>query len=139
MVSERQDVLTPRAQWGHVNHVESQPVQQIRSEPPGCRQTRQIFIGRSNDPHVGVQRIRAADPLKLPVLDHSEDLLLHAQRHRAQLVQNQSAAVGLLKSANVGAHCAGEGSCLVAEQFRLQETLGQSRTVHFDQRCFPAR
>ncbi len=62
-----------------------------------------------------------------------------AWRQRRELVEEQGAAVGLLEAAGAGLGRAGEGAGLVAEQFRLDQGLGQGGAVHRHQRPVPAR
>ena len=55
---------------------------------------------------------------------------LHAQRHVADLVEKERAAIGLLDEAAVGACRAREGASHVAEQLGLDQTLGNGGAVH---------
>src|SRR5690606_24559700 len=86
----------------------------------------------------GPDGLRAADALQLAVLDHAQDLLLHAQRNRAELVEHERAAVRLLESPNVSARRAGKRASLMAEELGLEQTLGQRGAVHLDERLLPA-
>jgi hypothetical protein len=72
-------------------------------------------------------------------LSGREQALLRGHRQGAQFVEEQGAAIGFLEPAGARASRAGEGAGLVAEQFRLDECLGQGGAVHDDQRPVPAR
>ena len=77
--------------------------------------------------------------MKLAVLDHAQDLFLHPQRDRAELVEHERAAVRLFEAADVGADRARERAGLVAEELRLEQRLGQRGAVDLDDRLLPAR
>jgi hypothetical protein len=98
-----------------------------------------VLIRRTDDAHVGANRVGAADALKLAVLDHAQNLLLHARRYRAELVEDQRAAVGLLEAADVRARRPCEGPGLMTEQFRFEQRLREGGAVDLDQRLLPAR
>ena len=58
------------------------------------------------------------------------------ERHLADLVEKQRAAVGLLEQAALLRLGVGEGAALVAEQLALQQVLRNRRAVHLDERPF---
>ena len=84
-----------------------------------------------------MQRLLAADALELAVFDNAQQLLLHQPRGIGQFVQEQGAAVGALEPALVGARCAGERPGFVAEQFALEQRIGDGRAVHLQIVPFP--
>ena len=98
-----------------------------------------MLVGRADDAHVGADRVGAADALELAVLDDAQDLLLHARRDRAELVEHERAAVGLLEAADVRARRARECAGLMTEQLRLEQRLRERRAVDLDERLLPAR
>ena len=59
----------------------------------------QIAVGRRNQAHVDLDRLVAADAEHFPVLQHAQQLRLQGQRHVADLVEEQRAAVGVLETA----------------------------------------
>ena len=79
-----------------------------------------------------------ANSLDLAVLDHPEDLLLHAQRNRREFVEDQGAAVGAFEMANVRIYRAGKRTCFMPEKFGFQDRLGQRRAIDFYDAGFPA-
>ena len=79
------------------------------------------------DPHVDLERRRAADPLELALLEDAQQLRLDRERQLADLVEEQRAAVGPLEAARPLAVGAGEGAALVAEQLGLEQRLGDAR------------
>lgn len=73
--------------------------------------------------------------LELPLLEHAEELGLGGERHVADLVEQERAAVGLFEQARLAALAgAGEGAVHVAEQDRLDQLGGHGRTVDGDER-----
>ena len=94
----------------------------------------QVAIGRGNDPDIDPDRRRAADPIELALLEDAEQLDLSLERQFADLVEEESAAVGQFEAADSPRDGAGEGSLLVAEQLALDEPDGQGGAVDLDQR-----
>ena len=99
----------------------------------------QIFIGRRNDPHVHLDRLRPTQSLEPLLLQHSEHLGLGRQAHIADFIQKQRAAVRHLKLSAPHHHCAGERALFVAEQFALNERLGDRGAVHLHEWTVGAR
>ena len=116
-----------------------QAIVEIEPELALRHQGRQIAIGRSHHPHVELELSPAADPHHHPILQHPQQLGLHRQRQLADLIQKQCSAIGLLESARLGSHRAGEGAALVAEKLRLEQTLGDGRAIDFDKGLVGAR
>ncbi len=104
------------------------------SGPPRIARSRSVFVAAT---------IRALEPqLLLPaeagegaVLDHAQDLLLEGERHVADLVEEQRAALRLLELARPALVGAGEGAALVAEQLALEQRLRERRAVDGEERA----
>ena len=71
----------------------------------------------------------AAEPLEAALLEHAQQLGLRDQRHVADLVEEQRAVVGQLEASRLAIVRAGERAFLVAEDFRLEQRVGQRRAV----------
>ncbi len=93
----------------------------------------QVAVGGGDDADVGLGRVLGAQPHELALLQHPQQLGLHGEGHLADLVQQQGAAVGQFELALAGLHRAGEGAALVAEEFGLQQRLGDRRAVDADE------
>ncbi len=93
----------------------------------------QVLVGGADDPRVDGDRLPAADPLDHPFLDEAKQLDLERQRDVADLVEEQGAAMGELDLALVGLDRSGEGALLVAEQFGLEQVLGDGGAVDRDE------
>ncbi len=68
-----------------------------------------------------------ADRPHLALLQHAQQLHLQRQRHVADLVEEQRAAVGRLEEALVRLHGAGERAARVAEELGLEQVSRESR------------
>ena len=89
----------------------------------------QVFIGCGNQPDIHSNRSRPSHPLELSLLQHPQQLGL---KHRSQLphfIQEHSSAVSRFQLALLLRYGAGESPFLMAEQFALQQRLGQGGAV----------
>ena len=101
---------------------------------PSADQRLQVAVRGRDQPHVGPDRLVAADPLERLLLQQPQDLGLERQRHVADLVEEERAAVALLELADPPPLGAGEGTLLVAEQLALQQGLGDGGAVDGQER-----
>jgi uncharacterized protein YoaH (UPF0181 family) len=76
----------------------------------------------------------AADAVELAVRQHAQQPRLQVERHVADLVEEQRAAVGLLEAAAARGLRAGEGAALVAEELAFEQVLRDRRGVDGDER-----
>ena len=91
-------------------------------------------MGRGDDAHVAADGAVAADPLETSLLQHPQQLHLHLQRHVADLVQEQRAALGELEAAEPRRQRARECAFFVAEQLALEQVRGDGAAVHRHER-----
>ena len=95
-------------------------------------------MGRRDDAHVGLDRRAPADRRVLALLQHAQQPRLRLERHVADLVEEQRAALGLLEAALRARLGAGEGALLVAEQLALDQFARDRRHVDRHERALPA-
>ena len=76
------------------------------------------------------QGLVRADALKRPLAEKSQQLDLDRRVNFADFVQEQRAALRLLKPPDAPFVSAGERALLVAEQFALQQRRRQRRAMH---------
>ena len=76
-----------------------------------------------------MDRFIAAEALEAPFLEHAQQLGLCHQRHVADFIEEERAAVGKLQAPRLAIVGAGEGAFFVAEDFRLEQAVGQGRAV----------
>jgi hypothetical protein len=77
------------------------PVVQILAERALCHAFLQIAVRRCHDPQVHVDRLRAAKPLDLTLLEHAQQLHLRVERQVANLVEKDRGLVGELEAARL--------------------------------------
>ena len=95
-------------------------------------------MGSGNDAHIDILRLVAANPLEGTLLQHTQQLDLHRQRHIADLVEEQRAAIGQLEAPGAAGNGTGKGTLLMAEQFTFQQLSWNSTTVDRHKRAFAA-
>ncbi len=94
---------------------------------------------RRDDADVYLDRLVAADARDLAVFQHAQQLGLQRQRHVADFVEEQGAAVGIFETALAHLVGAGEGAGLVAEQLVVEQALVQGGAVQGGERLVLAR
>src|SRR5207249_5031382 len=96
-----------------------QAVEQIEAELAGGDELVEIAVRRSDDAHIDIDRAVAAHALDLPLLERSQNLGLHRERHVADLVEKERAAVRGLEPAAPRPDGPGESAPFMAEQLGL--------------------
>jgi hypothetical protein len=111
-----------------------QPVVQVLPERALPHHLPEVAVGGGHDAAVHAHRPAAAHPLHHPLLQHPQQLHLHAGRHVAHLVQKQRPSGGLFELPGPGVEGVGVSPLLVPEQLRLQEGLRHRPTVEDHER-----
>ena len=75
------------------------PVIQVLAELAGLDHRGGVLVGGADDAHVDRDAVASADALDDAVLQEAQQLRLQGQRHVADLVEEDRAAVGLLELA----------------------------------------
>ena len=99
LLDEAGDVLAPLTQAREVDAQHVEPMIQIAAELAQLHLLAQIPIGRGDDADVHPEKVLAADPPELPLLEYPQQLGLRRQRHLADLVEEDGPAVGQLEEA----------------------------------------
>ncbi len=74
------------------------------------------------------------------LLQHAQQPGLQGQRHVADLIEKQDAAIGFTDTPrHTFAPCIGKGPALVAEQLRFDQRFRQGGAVHRNERAMAAR
>src|SRR5260221_4050089 len=89
----------------------------------------QIAVGARQPSHIHRDRLFATQPLHAFLLKHSQQLDLSARRHVANLVQENSSMVRLLKSPNPTKLRPRKSPTLVAEQLAFEQSLRNCRAI----------
>src|SRR5215831_15614946 len=90
---ELRDIGFPFAQWWQINRESTQAVIQIPAEFTVLNHLLEVLVGCSNDANINSRGPRASDGLKLPLLQHAQQLGLKLQRHVSYFVKKESAAI----------------------------------------------
>ena len=138
MVGEHRNVAGARAQRRQRHHLETQPVKQIGAEFVRIDLIGQMFVGRRDDAHVDPHRPRRSDPRHLAIFHRTQQPVLRRHRQRAELVEEQGAAMRLFEPPGPRLGRTGEGARLMPEQFGLDQRFRQRGAVHDDERLIPA-
>src|SRR5690606_24662582 len=110
-------------------------VEQVLAERTLADQRGQVGIGRADDAYLDLALAVAAEALEAAGLEHPQQLHLPGQRQRADLVQEQGAAVGRLELAFARALRAGVGTGLGPEQLGLDQVGRDRAAVERDERA----
>ena len=97
-------------------HVEA--VIEILAQLAGGDRLAQPHIGRGDDADIDLDRLPAADPQDLALLQKAQQQALQIDRHIADLVEKQRAAMGVLDVAVLAPDGAGERAFFVPEELR---------------------
>ena len=128
---QRQNVLPPLPQGIHRQGQHVDAVIQILPKQLVLHHLLQIPIGGIDEADIHMLQPRGANGAVGVALQHVQELGLHGQRHLADLVQKQGAALGCGQQPLLApAHLAGEGALGVAEKLRLQQVFRYGAAVH---------
>ncbi len=136
---ELPDVLAALAQRWCLDPHDVQAVVQILAEAARGDGLREILVRRGDHPDVDADRRLAADAEEFAFREHAQQPRLKSERHVADLVQEQRAAVRLLEPADPPLGRARERAFLVTEELRLEQLRGDRRRVQRDERRVRAR
>ncbi len=129
MVGERRDVAGPLAQRRYSQRHHIQAEVQVLTERATLDFGRQIAVGGREDPHIHPHGRGTTEPVDLALLECAQQLGLQPDVHLADFVEQQRTAIGCLKFPHPSRDGARERTFLVAEQFRLQQIVGNRRTI----------
>ncbi len=136
---QQRHILAPLAQRRQGDAHDIQAMQQVGAEFAALHLGVEILVRGGDDAHVGPDQFASADAVELALGQHAQQPRLQQQRHVADLVQEERAAIGLFEASCVTTRRAGEGAGFVAEQFRLQQFRGNRRGIERDEWCLRAR
>ena len=139
-LDQGRNVAAPRTQRRHAQRQHMQAVEQVFAELATLHHGHQIARGGGHQAHIERHQLVRAQGLDLALLQGAQQLGLHAQRHVADFVQEQGAAVGQLELAIAPlAVGAGVGPGGHAKEFGLQQGVGHGGNVHAHERPAGAR
>jgi hypothetical protein len=89
----------------------------------------QITVGGGDDPDIDLDRLIASHAVDLAIFQYPQQFLLKWQRHVAELIQKESAAIGVLELALALAVGPGVSPRFVAEEFIFEQVFVEGGTV----------
>src|SRR5262249_41646175 len=98
MGNQQRQVIEALSKRGQAESHALQPVEEVLPKLALCDHLLEVLVGRSDDAHIDADRLDAADPLDLALLEGPQDLHLHAGRHVADLVEEERAFLGELET-----------------------------------------
>jgi len=81
----------------------------------------ETLVGRSENPHIDLDRFGPAHPLDFAGLKHAENFGLRGERHVANLIEEDGATVAKLEFSETLAGRAGERAFFVTEEFAFDQ------------------
>ena len=98
----------------------------------------QVFVGGGHDAHVQLDGGLSTQAGELTLLQHAQQLALQVHGHLADLVQEQGAALGLLKQTLLLTVCARESAFFVTKQHVFDQIFWHGRAIECDKWAFGA-
>src|SRR5574344_127043 len=93
----------------------------------------QRLVGGGNQTEIGMTFTAAAQRSVVAVLQRSQQLGLHGERHVTDLIQEQGSAVSLGQQPGLRLQGAGKGSLLITKQLALDQIFGDGGAVDGDE------
>jgi hypothetical protein len=135
VLDQPRHVARPLAQRRQHDREHVQAEEEILAERARLHHVLERPVRGGDDARVHGERSVPAHARERLLLDRLQQLDLERERHLADLVQEQRAAVRVLEPAGLLAHGAGECALLVAEELGLEQRLGQRAAVDLDPRA----
>ena len=120
-VHQQRDILHALAQRGHLDWENVEAVVQVFAEAAHLDHAFEVLVGGRDDAHIDALGLVAAHAFEGTFLQHTQQLDLHRQRHIADFIKEQGAAVGQLETPGTAGDRPGKGALLVAEQFAFEQ------------------
>src|SRR2546425_4903639 len=121
---EKRDILGPLAKGREIDRKDVQPVVEIGAKLSRLDQLLERPVRRGDDPDVAPDRVRAADPLELLLLEHAKELRLEVQRQVTHLAEGGRVAVLGMELAAPARGGTGLGAARVAGEVALLHAGG---------------
>ena len=138
MGGQLRDVAGTFAQRGHLDRHDVDPPEEVCPEAARCHERREVLVGGENHAGIDGVRLHGPDRLELHRLEHPQQLHLERGRRRRDLVEEDGPAVGLEKLTGAVGDGPREGARNVAEEFALEQRLGEAATGPLDEPAGPA-
>ena len=114
------DIFFALAQGRDIDWNNIQAIVKIFAESAFFERGAQIAVGRGNQPHIDLDRLRSTQPFKLALLQNAQQLHLRRRRHIADLIEKQCSLIGQFEFSRLARGRAGERALFIAKQFAFQ-------------------
>ena len=133
MIDEGRDVVLAVAQRRHHDGIDIQAVIQILAELAGLHHLDHVAVGGRDQADIDLDGFPRTDRIDLAFLDGAQQFHLHVERQFRHFIEEQRAAVGFLKFADMLAGGAGEGAFLMAEENAFDQVFRNGAAVDGDE------
>src|SRR3990172_2587369 len=130
MINKQRNIVLPLPERRHLERDHAEPVVKVLAEAPVLHGALDVLVRRRDHAHIHGDRGGAADTVNVPLLENAKYLLLKVDPQVADLVKEQRPAVRKLELSFFNFNGPGKRSFHVAEQFALDQVLGNRRAVH---------
>ena len=132
VLGEERDVAGALAKGWELDGDDVDAVVEVFAEAAGAGHLFEVFVGGADEAEVDFAEGAAAEALHHVVFEDAEELGLKGEGEGCDLVEEEGAGVGEFDLAGAGFGGAGEGSAFAAEEFGLDEVLGEGGAVEAD-------
>src|ERR1043165_7098995 len=94
VISQIRNLVFPLAQWWNLHGHDIEPVKQIFTKFARANGRSQVAVSRRHYSDIHFDRLSASQPLKLPILQHLEELGLETSIHVPDFIKQNRAALG---------------------------------------------
>ena len=129
VLDQQRNIALTVAQRGHEDRDHMNAVIEILAESANAYHGVKVVVGCRDEPEVNFLRGPSSQPLHHAVLKNAQKFALQAVVQRRDLVQEKSPCLRSLNHARLRRISAREGTLLIAEQLRFDQTLRKCRAV----------
>src|SRR5215471_13464594 len=135
MIDQNLDITQALAERRDSDLDNADPEIQVLAETSFRHFLLQIPIGRRHEPDVHRTRLVVAEAVHRTLFQHAEQVRLQIQRHLADLVEAEHAAIGKFKAAWLSfSRRAGIGAWGMSEQFTAKKLFRDRTAIEGDER-----
>src|SRR5450830_213959 len=139
VVRQEGDVGAPVAQGRQEDREHVEAVEKILAEAPLRHRGFEVPVRRGHEADVDRNRMKAAEPFELPLLQDAQELHLGRDGQISHLVQKERPLVGELEAPFLLGPRVRESARLVAEELGLDQALGKRGAAHPHERLARTR
>jgi hypothetical protein len=135
---QRLNLAPSLAQRRNTNRQAVETKVEVASKASGFDVGFEVAVGRADEANVDALGPRRADAAHLAVVERAQQLGLDLERHLAELVQEERAAVCGFDQTFTSGRRSGEGAAFVPEELALEQRLGEGGAVDANERTVSA-